>query len=221
MKIAIISWGSLITTGTNRGLQITGSFQSGGPIVPVEFSRISQSGDRSGCLTLVLDEIDGVNVLTHFATSAHNNLDSALSNLRTVENIDLTYSVGYVNLIRNTERGWAREHHPVSCNTIKAWARVRGFDAVIWTSLLPNFEHITGVPFSVASAVNYVNTLSPQLKEKTIEYIKESPDDIVTPVKNELNRITVSLGLAPQDDGRPLEPGEGSLMRLYRRFRHH
>lgn len=216
MNIAIISWGSLIRTGRDRGLVTNGNFIAGGPELPVEFSRISQSGDKTGCLTLVLDEQNGVNVPTKFAISTFTNLDIALSNLRIVERIKLTYSVGYVNLIRNTVRGWAMENHPNSCNKIKSWARENDFDAVIWTSLLSNFEEITHRQFNPSAATDYINSLSPELKTKAMNYINESPEDVVTPVKTSLGRITESLGAADS-----LSPGEMSLLRIFRRFAHH
>ncbi len=38
MKIAILGWGSLIWD--RRDLQIAGDWQQGGPVLPIEFSRI-------------------------------------------------------------------------------------------------------------------------------------------------------------------------------------
>ena len=66
MRIAILSWGSLIKTGVARGLQTASDFSEGGPILPIEFSRVSQAGERAGCLTLVIDEQNGVNVPTRY-----------------------------------------------------------------------------------------------------------------------------------------------------------
>lgn len=219
MKIAILSWGSLIRTGVERGLRIRGGWQTGGPIIPIEFSRVSQSGERTGCLTLVVDEKNGVNVPTYYAESALTNLDHTLANLRLVENITLVYSVGYVNLVRNSERGWAREHHPITCNTIKAWAATNGFDAVVWTSLLSNFEKVTNIPFSVQSAVDYINSLSPGLKEKAMEYINNAPFEVVTPVRtavcSNIPRTEAPQTVPMTDD----EIGELSLMNYLRRFR--
>src|ERR1700688_4143902 len=98
MKIAILSWGSLIKSGRGRGLAIGTEWRMSGPILPIEFSRVSQSGDRAGCLTLVIDEKNGVPVPTRYALSVHTNLDWALANLRNTENITFKYSAGYVNL---------------------------------------------------------------------------------------------------------------------------
>jgi len=214
MRIAILSWGSLIRTGEARGLAINGEWNAAGPVLPIEFSRISQSGDRTGCLTLVIDEQNGVNTPTFYAVSSHNNLDWALSNLRFIENITLKYSVGYINLINHTERGWAREKTPISCDIITEWARRNSFDAVIWTSLLSNFEKALNIPFTVQSAVSYINSLSPQLKAKAMQYVNNSPATVVTPVRTALSNPL------PLSDSPIIEcAGEESLMRFVNRFR--
>ena len=60
MNIAILGWGSLVPDP--RGLPIAGGWHQGGPILPIEFSRISKDGQRAGCLTLVIDEAHGSEV---------------------------------------------------------------------------------------------------------------------------------------------------------------
>ena len=185
MRIAVISWGSLIQTGVQRGLSITGGWHTGGPALPIEFSRVSQSGDKAGCLTLVIDERNGSIVPTHYAVCANTNLDLALANLRIVENIkpEYKYTVGYVNILHNTERDFSRRKHPIACNTIKAWAQVNRFDAVIWTSLLSNFEEKTGYPFSIETAVQYLSHLPEQIQTKAFDYIHSAPVNVVTPLR--------------------------------------
>ena len=189
MKIAILSWGSLITSGVQRGLMIEGGWHTGGPVLPIEFSRISQSGEKAGCLTLVIDERNGVNVPTHYAISSITNLDLALVNLRIVEKIkpEYKYTVGYVNLTNNTERLFSRNKHPIACNTIRAWAQTKGFDAVIWTSLLSNFEQITGYPFSIENAIQYISHLREPVTSRAFEYIHTAPADVVTPLRRVLD----------------------------------
>ena len=219
MRIAILSWGSLIKSGASRGLATSGEWFSGGPVLPIEYSRISQSGDRRGCLTLVIDEKNGVDVPTRYAVSCHNNLDWALSNLRFVENITLKYSVGYVNLINHTERGWARENHPISCNRITQWAQQHQFDAVIWTSLLSNFEKVLPMPFTTENAVNYVRTLPAVIQERAMEYIRNTPGEVMTPVRSVLSGTIVVHPQEQQPLADVLQMGEESLMRFIQRFR--
>lgn len=54
MKIAILGWGSLIWD--KRNLRLAGEWQVGGPVLPIEFSRVSGYGR----LTLVIDPLHGV-----------------------------------------------------------------------------------------------------------------------------------------------------------------
>jgi len=186
MRIAVISWGSLIQTGVQRGLSISGGWHTGGPVLPIEFSRVSQSGEKAGCLTLVIDERNGVIVPTHYAVCANTNLDLALVNLRIVENIkpEYRYTVGYVNILHNTEREFSRRKHPIACNTIKAWAQSNRFDAVIWTSLLSNFEEKTGRSFSVETAVQYISHLPEPTQSRAFEYIHNAPAEVITPLRS-------------------------------------
>ena len=141
MKIAILGWGSLIWD--RRDLPISGEWQRGGPVLPIEFSRISTRGERAGCLTLVIDEQYGENVPTRFALSLRTNLDDAIADLRIREGTT-SDRIGYVNLVRNTERDFARQQHPSVCDTIKVCAQAHRCDAVVWTALPSNLSENMG-----------------------------------------------------------------------------
>ena len=54
MNIAILGWGSLVPDP--RGLPIADGWHQAGPVLPIEFSRISKDGQRAGCLTLVIPQ---------------------------------------------------------------------------------------------------------------------------------------------------------------------
>ncbi len=216
MKTAILSWGSLIESGVQRGLRIVGEWRRGGPLLPIEFSRISQSGNREKCLTLVIDEENGCDVPTQYAISTFHNLDFTLINLRLVENIRLVHSVGYINLVKGTERGFAKQYTPLSCERIKEWARRHEVDAVVWTSLLPNFEKISGMPFTVDNAVRYVKALPEPYQSSARSYILKSPMEVLTPVKTILIRNWMNE--TPPSE-QYLTSGENCLMRFVNRFR--
>jgi hypothetical protein len=70
MKIAVLAWGSLIWD--RRDLQIVGDFEANGPVLPLEFCRISGGGR----LTLVVNERYGQLCKTYSAPSAFNALDA-------------------------------------------------------------------------------------------------------------------------------------------------
>src|ERR1039458_8655913 len=146
MKIVVLAWGSLVWN--QRTLRIVGDWQPGGPVLPIEFSRIS--GD--GRLTLVIDPQNGVPVSTLFARSEFENLNDAIANLREREKTSVE-KIGCVNLISGTERDYSRQQHPAASDAIKSWAQGNGWDAVIWTALISNFEQERKQPFSVCAAV--------------------------------------------------------------------
>jgi len=188
MRIAILAWGSLIWDP--RGLPISGEWKCGGPMLPIEFSRITKNGKRAKCLTLVIDEGRGANVPTRFALSTRTNLDTAIADLRIAEGIEPEHKnrIGYVNLVRNTEREYARKQHPHACDTIKTWAAEKGFDAVVWTALPSNFEEVDKHPFSVEAAIDYLKNLTEPDKSRALEYLQKAPPEVETPVRTEAKR---------------------------------
>jgi hypothetical protein len=186
MKITILGWGSLIWD--QRDLPISGDWQLGGPVLPIEFSRIS----RDGRLTLVIDERNGVAISTSYVLSPRTNLDDAIADLRRREDTGKD-CIGYVNLITNTERGYARQKHPIACDTIKVWAQSNGWEAVVWTALASNFEDKAKQLFTVAAAVQYVSYLIEPTKSKALEYLRTARPEVDTPVR----RAVIQAGLIP------------------------
>jgi hypothetical protein len=180
MKIAVLAWGSLIWD--KRELAIVGDWQTNGPVLPIEFSRVS----RDGRLTLVIDPQNGVAVTTRFAHSKLTNLNEAIANLRSREGNPPIDRIGYVNLASNTEREWSRQKHPGACDKIKAWAQTSDWQAVVWTALLSNFKSNGRPPFSVCAAVHYVTNLGEPDKTKAIEYVRRAPPEVDTPVRRAL-----------------------------------
>jgi len=169
MSMIILGWGSLIWD--RRGLPITRDWQRGGPVLPIEFSRISDNG-----------RLTGANVTTRFAHSPRTNLDSAIADLRTREGTS-SGRIGYVNLVRNTEREYARQQHPHACDAIKAWAEAQRLEAVVWTALPSNFEEVAHRPFSVEAAVQYLKALVEPAKSRALEYLQKAPPEVMTPVR--------------------------------------
>ena len=83
IKIAIIGWGSLIKEP--RELPIEGGWQVDSPKLWIEFSRISPTGIRSGCLTAVIDERCETKVPTQYALSQRTDLVAAIADLQARE----------------------------------------------------------------------------------------------------------------------------------------
>jgi hypothetical protein len=176
MKIAILGWGSLIWDEGNVPLPLETHWQSGGPELPIEFSRKSNS--RNGALTLVIDQKNGEYIPTQFAISKRADIDGAICDLRTRERT-VVKRIGYVNLIDGSQRC---NVYPEASDIIRAWAGRKNIDAVVWTDLPSNFKE-----FSVDEAIRYLhNELLDDGASKAREYIKRAPEDTNTPLRRRL-----------------------------------
>jgi hypothetical protein len=168
MKIAILAWGSLIWD--QRELPTLGEWRKGGPVLPIEFSRVS-SGGR---LTLVIDEKNGVPVKTHYAQSGSAGLSEAIEDLSKREGSP-SHKIGVISkTINNAKAG---------LDTIKAWAVDNKWDAVIWTGLASNFEEKKHVPFTVENGLVYLSSLAGEEKAEARRYIERAPEEVITPLR--------------------------------------
>src|SRR5271157_6539553 len=112
MKIAVLAWGSLV--GEPRDLQAAGKFAPNGPLLPIEFCRISADGR----LTLVIDETFGAVCTTYSAPSAVQGLDAAIENLSIREGMRHAREVGFVEPASGKQSDVALQRHPEAVATI-------------------------------------------------------------------------------------------------------
>jgi hypothetical protein len=179
MNITILGWGSLVPDP--RGLPIAGGWRQGGPVLPIEFSRISKNGQRAGCLTLVIDEAHGSEVPTHYAVSTRTELAQAITDLQERESTPNRENVGFCNITTRQDSPRARQKHPNALARIRDWAERNGLDAVVWTALGPRFKDgPAGVSFTPAAALDYLNRLPPVTKELALQYIRTAPPQTMT-----------------------------------------
>ena len=173
MKIAVLGWGSLIWNPRNLEIRDI-EWKGDGPLLPIEFARISQDGR----LTLVLyPAANPVQVLWNYM--AIENLNAAIKNLRVREGT-IPEKIGFINLVTGKSR----------CNVIpdieieiKNWAKAKGFDAVIWTDLSSNFENKTNMIFNEDTVINYLKNLEPSKLENAKKYIVKAPKQIRTRIR--------------------------------------
>lgn len=201
MKIAVLAWGSLVWD--RRGLAIDDDFSLLGPILPIEFCRVSGNGR----LTLVIDEMFGALCATYVAQSSFTDLNGALENLWTREgspgerlprNMQNQGRVGFVDISSGQQSSIAIERHPQTVAAITAWGRVNDYDAAIWTALASNFHEPekAGEPFSTEAATRYLEGLDAPKIGEALNYIRRAPLEIQTPVRTVVN--------ARWPDGQPL-----------------
>lgn len=179
MRTAVIAWGSLVSNP--RDLGVAGVFEPTGPVLPIEFCRVS----RDGRLTLVIEEAVGKLCPTYVAISAFGDLDAAIENLRRGEGMRSAMGVGFVDLAGGKHSSRAIERHPQSVAAINAWAQANGCDAAIWTALASNFHgpEKAAEPFSVEAAIRYIETQDDATRQTALSYIRNAPQEAQTPVR--------------------------------------
>jgi hypothetical protein len=187
VKSAILAWGSLVWDP--RELQTAAQFVANGPLLPIEFCRISSDGR----LTLAIDETFGAMCKTYSAPSALENLDAAIENLRAREGIADAWSVGFVELGSGGQSDAAMERHKQAVATIAAWTESNAYDAAIWTALKSDFDEWgkAGEPFSVSAAIQYLETLESENADtfaRALTYIRKAPPEVETPVREEVSK---------------------------------
>jgi hypothetical protein len=181
-KIVILGWGSLIYELCNLKKNVQLPWQDGGPRLPIEFSRISESRNRA--LTLVIDPINGVIIPTQFIDSKRKDAKDAACDLRNREGT-IICNIGIIDL----KNGYENYHNEEIAKVVKLWLAEKGFRAAIWTDLPSNFKEISKIDFSIGAAIDHLNKLSKRGIEEAKAYIKNAPNYVDTPLRNKLKSI--------------------------------
>lgn len=172
MKIAILGWGSLIWNPEILKFDKKYDWNKKGPILPIEFSRIS----RNGRLTLVISE-NGSNVQTLYAYSSENTLDGAVQNLRKREGTTIANIGSYAKV---TEQ-FSPSNFEFKQNILD-WINDKEIDAVIWTNLSENWDSFT------QNRIEYLNSLENETKQLAKEYIVKTPEQIKTNLRKQIEK---------------------------------
>ncbi len=175
-KIAVLGWGSLLWESRDDYNKYIGKWEDDGPILPIEFSRISDS--RNGALTLVIDPDNGSKIQTNYSISKRNNPDDAACDLRTREGTVIR-NIGLINLETNYLRG----HWTHIIEKIILWASEKQLSAVVWTDLPSNYTEKTNKIFDPNNAIEYLKSLKKEGQEMAKEYIRKAPSAVQTPLR--------------------------------------
>ncbi len=176
MNIAILGWGSLIWNPKN--LKVESRWYSEGPLLPIEFARIS----KDSRLTLVLCP-DAKNVQTLWAYSSYKDLEHAIENLQKREETPDPQKIGYVSIPTDTRRC---EVVPAIFNVIHIWATEKSIDAVIWTDLPQNFKEKTQMELNEENVIKYLRSLKGKKLSNAKKYIKKAPKQIATKLRRSI-----------------------------------
>lgn len=212
MRVAVLGWGSLIW---NPGcLRLAdGEWRPDGPVLPIEFARISGSGEEPERLTLTLRE-GAQDVPTLWSELEQDELDVAGANLAqrekcAVERIGYVGPNGGSQLRAITDPTAAQE----LLRRLEAWRVEKGFDAVIWTDLRSNFEAKRrddggrAIALTPAAAIAYLQELVRADGAAAAEkYIRYAPEQVHTDIRH---AIEPALGWTAES-----EPAKASSRRL-------
>lgn len=168
MKIVILGWGSLIWQPKDLAFNKEFGWKQNGPILPIEFARISTNGR----LTLVITE-EGTEVTTLYALSNHHDLNEAILNLVVREGSGKK-SIGYY--YKNNNAFFSINLNIKS--NIEEWIKQTDFDAVIWTDLPEKLES--------KDPLEYLKSLTGNKSTLAEEYIRRTPTQIKTALRTKI-----------------------------------
>lgn len=178
MNIAILAWGSLIWCPGS--LRIRTRWRSDGPLLPIEFARISQD-DR---LTLVIQP-GSADQPTYWAFSEFTILKDARDNLKVREK---SKSSDIHHVLR--DGSGVNDAPPEMARRITEWAGQHAdIEAVVWTGLASNWREKRGRDFSPEDAVNFLLGLEAERDrakatyDRAWEYVTNTPGVVDTAVR--------------------------------------
>ena len=178
MKIACIGWGSLIWRP--GGLEIQNYWFEDGPILPIEFTRISD--DQR--VTLIIDQ-EAKPVRNLWALMTCSLLDKAKKSLEQREGVrrtELIHSIGITDETTDT-----------AAQIIKNWLKEKDLDFAIWTGLSYSQKTEKERP-SIDFIISHLRNLDGSKRRNAEEYIRKAPRQIDTKYRRE---IEMEFGWTP------------------------
>ncbi|MGA2495925.1 MAG: hypothetical protein ABSF67_23895 [Roseiarcus sp.] len=139
--------------------------------------------------TLVIDEAFGAPCVTYAARSAFSDLASAIENLHVHEGMPGAKGAGFIDIASGKRSERAVVRHPQAVAAITNWAKANVYDSAIWTALATNLHEPekAGEPFSARAAIRYVDSLDARKTAAALNYIRQAPPEIQTPVRTAVN----------------------------------
>jgi hypothetical protein len=157
-NIAYLAWGSLIFSSDTLKIK---EWKQSNLKLPIEFSRISDN--KIGRLTLVIDELNGLDNNIWYAYLQTSNINKAIKDLKIREKT-IKNSIGYINKKSNKMRIGNLSDKIVK--NIIDWMNEMNIDVAIWTNLQSNFTD-----YSNENAYNYYIGSNEKTRQDIYDYI--------------------------------------------------
>ncbi|NJL22034.1 MAG: hypothetical protein HC895_16405 [Leptolyngbyaceae cyanobacterium SM1_3_5] len=116
------------------------------------------------------------------------NLADALEDLTAREQTVQEY-IGFVDLPRSLSSVSAYPHQVNVDAIVRQWCSDYQIEAAIWTALKPNFEQKWGKPFSIETAIDYLQQLPTGDRASAIDYFRQTPIEIDTPLRQAVTQL--------------------------------
>lgn len=173
MKIVCIGWGSLIWNPSD--LKIQRKWFQDGPILPVEFTRISDNKR----VTLIIDR-ESRPVRTLWALMSIDNLNEAQESLRERENTPDISNIHKVEVNEDTKDNLKLE--------IVSWLKSKKLDAAIWTGLSYNKKYFNGERPPIERIIDHLKGLKKEKRICAEYYIRKAPRQVDTVYRREIEK---------------------------------
>lgn len=195
IKVAILGWGSLLWDPSPDFDERLEAWQTDGPILPLEFSRVSET--RGKALTLVVDEKNGSQCQVAYAMTKRKSPEDAVADLRCREGTVLAK----IGCFFSDGSRKAQSHSEQTLAAISVWAKAKSLDVVVWTDLSSNFprKSIKKKEFTVPNAIEHLQSLGASGKARAAEYVWRAPDFVTTPLRSALQAEPWFLGNKQSD----------------------
>ncbi len=194
MRIAILGWGSLIESLGVLNINLyfgENGWQTDGPVLPIEFSRISGVHDKLRYLSLVISPSSNW-IMTLFAESIYTDLNNAICNLANRESTAFS-AIGYFNFDKSKLNS---RFSSDLFQSLEKWNENKNYNALIWTDLDSNFESIAKRPYTIENVQSYLKSFTIEELKKSIDYIRSAPSQTETQnrsiILNHLEKLQLS-----------------------------
>jgi hypothetical protein len=177
--IAVIGWGSLIWELEMLAPNVRGMWQiDAGPVLPIEFSRISAKRKRS--LVLCIDQMSGHRCTTSLIPSTRLTMLDARRDLARRERAPEGF-IGGVCL--ETRQSFGR---PQIAWMIWQWCEKSPYSGAVWTDLHSNYAAERELEFTVDGGIEYLKSLDDEGLDEAVRYIEKAPRGTNTPLRRAL-----------------------------------